>query len=358
MRFHILGVPHTITSKEYVACAFTQKVLKFCKMMTDLGHEVIHYGHEHSEVQCTEHVTVVPDDIYRMNYGNADPSKVYKFDNHKDLAYLVFWENACREIDIRKQPGDFLLPFFGVGVQKVCDVHSDMIVVEPGIGYVNGMFAKYKVFESYAIYHAYCGMEGVKYGNQKWYETVIPNYFDKDDFTYKEDKDDYILYLGRVVTPKGIDLAAAVTKQAGKKLIIAGQMDDEDPFDVPDHCEYVGLADNEKRRELLSNAKALILPSLYVEPFGGVQIEALLSGTPTITTDWGAFVENNHNGITGFRCRTPSDFRFALKHIDEINPSTCRQVGLGFTLEPIGKRYVKYFTELLKFEQMSDKINT
>jgi len=346
MRFHVLGLPHTVTSKDYVACAFTQKAYKFGKMMKALGHTVIHYGHEDSDLECDEHVTVTTNDDLQKAYGNHDWRKTFFKYNLNDHAYRTFYHNAIREIGKRKQKDDFLLPFWGNGVKHVCEAHKhDMIVVEPGIGYGHGMWADYKVFESYAIYHAHCGISSTTECKQDWREVVIPNYFDLNDFKYNAKKEDYFLYLGRVQPGKGVNAAIKATELAGVKLVIAGQIHPD--FVIPPHVEYVGYADTEKRKTLMSNAKASFLPSLYLEPFGGVQIENLLSGTPTITTDWGAFAENNIHGITGFRCRTMADFVESIQRIDEIKPKNCRIYGENFSLERVGKMYERYFTDVL-----------
>lgn len=349
MRFHVLGVPHTVSSKEYNACAYTQKIVKFCKMMHKRGHELFHYGHEDSDVDCTEHITVVTNDDFEKSYGNNNWRENFFQFNRNDHAYQTFYKNSIEEIGKRKQPNDFILPFWGQGVRPVCDAHPDIITVEPGIGYPEGHWAKYKVFESYAIYHAYYGLKSVGSCIQNWYDVVIPNYFDNEDFTYNENKEDYFLFLGRVYEGKGIHIAIQVAERLGLKLKVAGQNNLQDCGyeKIPECVEFIGYADTEKRRELMSNAKAAFVASLYNEPFGGVQVECLLSGTPTITTDWGAFTENNIQGVTGFRCRTFNDFIEAVKNIDNIKSLDCRKQGEKFLLDNVAPLYEKYFSDVL-----------
>jgi len=345
-RFHILGLPHTVTHKDYGACAYTTKVRRFGKMMTERGHEVIHYGHEDSELVCTEHVPVTTNKDLKIAYGNYDWRKnFFKFDMN-DHAYQTFYANAIREIGKRKKKNDFLLPFWGHGHRPICDAHPDMIVVEPGIGYASGHFAKFRIFESYAIRSAIGGAESVGTCKEDWYHVVIPNYFEPDEFEFSKEKDDYFLFLGRVYPGKGIDIAWQVAQATGVKLKIYGQgtLEEHGYKQLPGQIEHCGYADSETRKKVMARAKGFFLPSMYNEPFGGAAMEAMFSGTPIITTDWGVFPEYNMQGVTGYRCRTFDQFCWAVKNIDKINPQDCRDWAVkNYSMERVALMYEEYF---------------
>tara|TARA_R110002074_G_scaffold401698_1_gene600945 strand:- start:3109 stop:5700 length:2592 start_codon:yes stop_codon:yes gene_type:complete len=322
-------------------------------MMKARGHHVIHYGHEDSDPDCNEHVTVVTNEDFKNAYGSYDWTKQQFPYDLNDVAYSAFYKNAIREIGKRKQKHDFILPFWGSGVRPVCDAHKDLICVEPGIGYASGHWANFKIFESYAILHAYMNLDAARNCKPKNYDVVIPNYFDPEEFEFSAEKDDYVLFLGRVYSGKGLHVAVQATEHVGIKLLVAGQnsMVESGYKIIPSHVTELGHADLEQRKKLLSRARCVITASQFLEPFCGVHMEALMSGTPVISTDWGIFTETNLHGVTGYRCRTFNDFVWAIKNSHKISPYHCREWAMNFSLDQVAGRYEKYLKDVLNVHQ-------
>ena len=329
----------------YNSCAYTTKQIKFCRMMQARGHEIIFYGHEHSEVSAAEFVPVTDDAVLQQAYGGYDWRRNQFRHNVEDSAYREFRRRLEPELVARIQPGDIVHCPFGIAHEAPARAAEALgaRVVEGGIGYTSGHFARWRAYESHAVRNRVETQDP-----QNWYSRVIPNYFDPQEFEYREQKQPWVLYLGRITELKGITTCIRATAHAGVELKIAGQGNlRELGYDrIPDHVEFLGYADAETRRGLMARASALIVASTYLEPFGGVQVEALLSGTPIITPFFGAFAEVNQDQITGFQCATLRDFTQAIERRYEIDPVACRSRGMEYSLDRIAPQYERWFCDI------------
>lgn len=304
---------------------FAVHAYKYIKHLSPYFH-MIHYGVPGAQVDC-EHIDIPtkPSDIVGFNQIAGD------------------------EIQKRADEDDIIVCFFGVDNKLACHMNPKCKVVEPSIGYrANGVFAPYRVFTSYANMHFFYGERGMLM-NPSWFDAVIPNPFTIDEFEYKEEKEDYFLYFGRVVEEKGIHLAIQATERLGKKLIIAGPggLTHLGYTQIPKHVEFFGVANAEQRKQLMKNAKGLLGLTYYVEPFGNMVIEANLSGTPAITTDWGGFTETVIDGVTGYRIRDFKSLLNAIESIDQINPMDCYKHGLQFSDEIVHHKHRMYLDKVI-----------
>ena len=346
---HVLANPYGITNLKYRMEPFNIAAHKFVSQMKQRGWKILHYGHEQSTVDCENIAITTTKDLQAQ--GDDD---LFTHDNRLvpnfDLG-RAFCERANLQLKARCQPGDIVLCFYGIAHQSAVEGLENVRIVEPSIGYGGeSVFAPYRVFTSYAIMHYFYGLRGMLL-TPSWFDAVIPNAMDPDEFEYSDQKSDYLLYQGRLSTDKGIDLAIQVSEKTGHRLIIAGpgSLSDLGYQTVPKHVEMFGYANAEQRKKLLRDAKALIAPTHYIEPFGNMVAEALMSGTPVMTSDWGGFVETNPHGVTGFRCRDFNDFIQAVDNIHRINHQDCRAWAMDrFSGQVVHDQFDRYLEKLYR----------
>jgi glycosyltransferase involved in cell wall biosynthesis len=141
-------------------------------------------------------------------------------------------------------------------------------------------------------------MEGVNVAG------IVPHGIDTDRFTFREQPDDYLLFLGRFTPGKGPVQAIEVAKRTGMRLLLAAAEeqyyhDSVEPLVDNEQIVYVGEADFATKVRLYGGARALVYPVQAGEPFGLVLAEAMACGTPVAALNRGAVNEVVDPGITG-----------------------------------------------------------
>lgn len=366
-RFHLLGLVHLPVSERYMGCAFTQKIVKMSKMLLDLGHEVYLYGAESSDAPCTEHIQTHTLKEIRDTWGDGD--------NRFDIGYN--WKRSefrhdfndqatpltegvrgrcVAEIHRRKKDDDFLLVMQGDYQRPIADKIGLSLTVEPGIGY-RGSYANYRAYESAYLQNFTHGSERPRQSiDGAYFHRVIPNYFDEKDFPFEPEKEDYYLFIGRVIKRKGIWTAIRTVGEVKGKLLVAGQESGGGIVrQLPPHCKYIGYIEPEQRAELMGKAKAVFVPTLYLEAFGGVNVEAQLCGTPVITTNFGVFPETVVQGITGFRCNTLQDFVDAAGLVEELDPQRIRAHAERYLMRNVKWEFQQFWEDLYRVYESQGK---
>lgn len=347
MRFHIVSLPNTSTTRNYSWSPYTQKVRQFSKMMVELGHETFIYGGPENDAICTEHIPCITQENqhrwFPTRFPNFDPGHPGRVD---------FIDTVIHELFDRHQPNDVVCLTEGAVQAPILLRLQPRFAIEIGVGY-EATCCERRVFESYAWQHYVYAKQSAR--SSYFLDTVIPNAYNVNDFPLGNHSDDYMLYVGRLDIRKGIEVAIDVAREVGCRLVVAGSGD----YPIPDlpfisWIEYVGI---EERAFLMGEARCLIAPTLTIEPFGGTVVEAQLCGTPVLTTDWGAFVETVDEGQSGFRCRSLSEFVYGWNNLDDLeygweegedyHNAIRRHARMKWGTRPVRKQWADYLARVV-----------
>ncbi len=164
-------------------------------------------------------------------------------------------------------------------------------------------------------------------------------------------------FLGRISPEKRVDRAIEIARRAGMKIRIAAKIDVADreyfhtqiePLFSQPHVEYVGEIGERDKCEFLGNARALLFPIDWPEPFGLVMIEAMSSGTPCVAWREGSVPEIIQEGRNGFIVQSIDSAVGALRHavrLDRHRVRACFQQ--RFSVERMTRDYVEIYRRLV-----------
>jgi glycosyltransferase involved in cell wall biosynthesis len=192
------------------------------------------------------------------------------------------------------------------------------------------------------------------------FKSTIHHGIDLNKFSFHKQHKNYFVSYGRIITPKGVHHAVNVCRKTHNQLKIGGLHYEGHggdhywskkilPFVDNKLIRYEGFLTKQKDKNiLLGNAKALLFPIDWEEPFGLTMVEANACGTPVIAFNRGSVPEIIRNGINGFIVNDEKEMIEVMEKINKIDRRECRlYVEKFFPLDKMVSQYERLYYSLL-----------
>lgn len=180
----------------------------------------------------------------------------------------------------------------------------------------------------------------------------------EDVFIAGEGQGGYLAFLGRISSEKRCDRAIEIAIRLGLPLKIAAKIEDSDRpyFETVRHLfdhplvEYIGEIGETEKVAFLGQARALLFPVDWPEPFGLVMIEAMACGTPVLAFRNGSVPEIIDDGVTGRIVETVDEAVAVMPMVLALDRAVCRRRFLErFTVRRMAEDYLALYRSLTRF---------
>lgn len=212
------------------------------------------------------------------------------------------------------------------------------------------------VYERYDASTTYVAISDADRHPALHYAATIHHGIDVDDFPLGREPGEHLLFFGRIHPDKGTAHAIELARRAGRRLVIAGIIQDEryfreevQPHIDGDRVQFVGAVSSGERAAVLGSAHALVHLIDFDEPFGFSVVEAMMCGVPVIARRRGSMAELIDHGVTGFLVDGLDDAVGAVARAGDLDRGVIRsKTADRFSRETMVQRYVEVYRQLLR----------
>lgn len=315
------------------------------QVASNLTEGLVNAGHEVTLFATADSITSARLDAVVSKGYEEDPNQDAKVAECLHISNLM---EKASQFDIIHNHFDFL------------PLTWSRLISTPIITTIHG-FSSPRIIPVFKKYNTTCYYVSISHSDRSPdlnYIATVYNGLNTEDFVFSDTPSDYLLYFGRIHHDKGTAEAIEIARKCKMKLLIAGIIQDEKYFEqfvrpfLNDDIQYIGPAGPRQRNQLLGNARALLHPINFREPFGMSVAEAMLCGTPVIAFNKGSMPELITHGQTGFLVSNIQEAVEAVTRIPSIRRHDCHHwARQKFSKEKMVSDYLQLYKQILTQKQ-------